>query len=592
MSVVDDIKTRIEIVDLVSKYANLRQSGMNYNALCPFHAEKTPSFYVFPNRQSWRCFGACATGGDVFSFFMQVENVDFKGALQQLASQARVELTSQRARETDAGAFQANDAAARFFCQYLASNQGKSAREYLSNRGITPDTIERFKLGLSPSDGHSLRRNLLSLGFSEQQLISAGILAQSKMGSYQDLFRRRIMFPIWDSQGNLSGFGGRSLDDSNPKYINSRQGTTFDKGRTLYALHIARGSIPQQGAVVVEGYMDAIIAHQAGFTNVVASMGTSLTKIQASLLQTLTQDVVLALDPDTAGQQATLRSLETSWEAIHGSIIGQSKRGAVYQKPSVPNLKVATLPDGKDPDNVILEDPQEWERLINDAAPFIHFYFQAMSAQHEITTAFGKSQVADNLSRLVFQINDPFEQDRRFEELAEMLGVTKTALEASLSRLNRSKGPQQTRMQQQASSSPFQKLERDPLEEHCLALLIQNPRLAYLATDLRSEHFQRVDNREVFTNLGKKNTIEDLEEETRTQASYLSHKMLPPSDSEKTESSFSDCIQRLEERRLRLLKEEESLRLSELPPEEIFHYHKEILDINEDIGALFRRRGI
>ena len=163
------------------------------------------------------------------------------------------------------------------------------------------------------------------------------------------------MFPIWDSQGNLSGFGGRSLDDSNPKYLNSRQGATFDKGRTLYAFHVARDSIPHQGAVVVEGYMDALIAHQAGFTNVVASMGTSLTKIQATLLQTLTQDVVLALDPDTAGQQATLRSLETSWEAIHGSIISQSKRGAVYQKPSIPNLKVATLPDGKDPDTVILD---------------------------------------------------------------------------------------------------------------------------------------------------------------------------------------------------------------------------------------------
>ena len=592
MTAVDDIKARIDIVDLVSQHANLRQAGANFNTLCPFHSEKTPSFYVFPNRQSWRCFGACATGGDVFSFLMRMENLDFKEALTRLASQAGIELPSRRTEARDTSAYQANEAAARFFSQLLASSQGKAARDYISERGITAETVERFQLGLSPPDGQSLRRNLLSLGFREEQLILAGVLAQAREGGYQDLFRRRLMFPIWDAQGRMAGFGGRALDDSNPKYLNSRQGPTFDKGRTLYAFHLAREAIPQHGAVVVEGYMDALVAHQAGFSNVVASMGTSLTQFQADMLKGLSQDVVLALDPDAAGQQATLRSLETSWEAIHGAVVGQSKRGAVFQRPATPDLKVATLPEGKDPDEVILEDSAEWERLIRDATPFIQFYFRAMSAQHELSTPQGKAEVAESLSKLVFQIHDPFEQDKRFKDLAQMLGVTEATLEASLSRQRISKGRQPPRRDRQASASPFQRLERDPLEEHCLALLLQDPGLERLATHLRSEHFQRAENREVFTNLSKGNRIEELDEEISVQFSYLSQKALPPSDFKQKESVIVDCIRRLEERRLRQLKAEESLRLAEMAPEEIFQHQSEILEINDGMEALFKSRSV
>ena len=230
MTVVDDIKARLDIVDLVSQYVPLQQSGASFKGLCPFHTEKTPSFFVFPNRQTWRCFGACATGGDAFSFYMQKENVDFSQALKGLAQMTGVDLPTRRTALKDDSLYKINDAAARFFSRYLASPEGIPARDYIKERGLTQDTVDSFQLGLSPGDGYSLKRHLLSLGYAEGQLALAGLLAQSSDGAYQDLFRRRLMFPIWDPQGRLAGFGGRALDDSNPKYLNSRQGPVFDKG--------------------------------------------------------------------------------------------------------------------------------------------------------------------------------------------------------------------------------------------------------------------------------------------------------------------------------------------------------------------------
>ena len=587
MSAAEDIKARLDIVDLVSQYVPLQQSGASYRARCPFHTEKTPSFFVFPNRQSWRCFGACATGGDVFSFFMRIESVDFSQALRQLAQRTGVDLPTRASSQRDDSLYRINEAASRFFSRCLASPEGRVALDYLKERGLAQETIDVFQLGLSPGDGHSLKRHLLSLGYQEDQLVLAGLMSQTKDGGHQDLFRRRLIFPIWDPQGRLVGFGGRALDDSSPKYLNSRQGPVFDKGRTLYGYHLAQQSIKEIGAVVVEGYMDAIVAHQEGFSNVVASMGTSLTRHQAALLQDVTQEVVLALDPDTAGQEATLRSLESSWQVLQRRVVAQSRGSTLYERPTGPNLKVAPLSQGMDPDEIILEDPARWERLTREAVPLMEFLFKALSARFDLSTAQGKAQVAEMLFPLVAATPDPFEQDRHFRDLAQLLGVSEATLEASVVR-RRPPRSSSTHRGDAAASTPFQRLERDPLEEHCLALILQNSKLASMVSALRPEHFQRIENREVFTNWLKSSKIELLDQEISAHFAYLTGKSLPPSDLREKDAVLAHCIRRLEERRLRRLKEEEGLRLAHMDLQEIYQHQHEILDINSDMEALFR----
>ncbi len=593
MTVVDDIKGRLDIVDLVSQYGPLQKAGASFKGVCPFHSEKTPSFFVFPNRQTWRCFGACAQGGDAFSFYMRKENVDFSRALRDLAEMTGVELPTRRAARKDDSLYKINEAAAQFYSRYLASGDGAAAREYAAGRGLTQAIIDKFQIGLSPGDGYSLKRRLLSLGYAEGQLALAGVLAQSSEGEYKDLFRRRLMFPIWDPQGMMAGFGGRAMDDSNPKYLNSRQGPVFDKSRILFAFHLAKDAIKESGAaVVVEGYMDAIIAHGHGFTNVVASMGTALTEHQTGLLQERAKEVALALDSDAAGQEATLRSLEASWKVMQRRVVSRSRGATLYERPAGPTLKIVRLPPGRDPDEIILEDPARWGKLTKEAAPLLEFLFDALSAKYDVSSPQGKAQVAETLFPLVAAAPDHFEQDRHFRNLAQLLGVSEAILEASVGRPQSQRSRARAPRPASAAAAPFQRMERDPLEEHCLALLLQNPRLKPLSMDLRPEQFQRVENREVFTNWAQGRTMESLDEGVRERHAYLTEKPLPPADLKEKEGALSHCIHRLEERRLRQLKVEEGLRLSEMGPEEVSEHEAEILKINRDMEALFRSRSV
>ena len=593
MTVIDDIKAKLDIVDLVSQYVPLQQSGASFKGLCPFHSEKTPSFFVFPNRQSWRCFGACAVGGDAFSFYMQRENVDFSGALKELARITGTEIPTRRSPPKDDPLYKLNEAAASFFSRYLASREGVAARQYIEQRGMTSDTVAKFQIGLSPGDGYSLRRNLLSLGYTEAQLTLSGIVSRSQDGTSQDLFRRRLIFPIWNADGRMVGFGGRALDDSNPKYLNSRQGPVFDKSRLLFGYHLAKDAIKESGtAVVVEGYMDAIVAHQHGFSNVVASMGTSLTQFQTGLLRDTAKEVVLALDSDAAGQEAILRSVETSWKVMQKQVVSRSGRSTMYGRSGGPSLKIAPLPQGRDPDEIILEDPQNWERLTTETVSLMEFLFKAFSAKFDLSSAEGKSQMAEVLLPLVAAIPNHFEQDRYFRNLAEMLGVSESMLEASMGRPRPRRPVRNAGGTGSVAATPFQPLERDPLEEHCLALLLQNPSLSPLAIDLRADQFLRVENREVFTNWLQGLKMEQLDQGISSHFTYLTEKPLPPSDLREKETALTHCIQRLQERRLRQLKDEEEQRLPDMTLEEINEHGEEILKINDDMEALFRSRSV
>ena len=314
-----------------------------------------------------------------FSFVMLAENLDFAEALKRLAQQAGVDVPGRERRSEQQVAFKINEAARTYFQEQLFSARGADARHYLEGRGLTSEVIDAFELGLSPQDGESLKNHLANQGYSAQELTQAGVVHVNQSGWARDLFRGRLMIPIRNSQGELGGFGGRALEEVTPKYLNSPRTPVFDKSRLLYALHRAKEEAGRKGLVVVEGYMDVIAAHQHGFTNVVASMGTALTEHQVAAIRRLTSNVTMALDPDAAGQQAMLRSLESSWNAIHSTVVGHSGGITTYQSAEVLEPKIAVLPHGKDPDELIRNSPDDWATLLENTTPIFDFILDAKS---------------------------------------------------------------------------------------------------------------------------------------------------------------------------------------------------------------------
>ena len=582
MTVVDDIKARLDILEVVGQRVPLQRSGRSYKGNCPFHQERTPSFHVFPERQSWRCFGACATGGDAIGFVMRSENLEFGEAIRELARRTGVQLQERRESRVDPTAYEINEAARAYFQRHLASTQGAGAREYMEGRGLDRAAADAFQIGLAPSDGESLRSHLIREGFSAAQLVAAGVVREGDDGRQRDLFRGRLMIPIRDSEGRLAGFGGRSLDDSEPKYLNSPQGEVFDKSRILYAMDRARDDIRKNGAVIVEGYMDAIAAHQAGFRNVVASMGTALTGTQVDAIRRMTNRVTMALDQDAAGQQATLRSLESSWRIYQSRVAGQSRGTTLLQRPENPEIRIAAMPSGQDPDEVIRRSPAEWSRLVDEARPLLDFLISATTASIDPSTAQGKAAIAEAIFPLIAAVQDAPQQDHYFEKLAEELNVTAETLRASVgrptvprhSRQSQSRRqPEQSRGESAVVTSPFAKLEHDPVEEYCLTLLMRYPDLSEYAETLTAEHFWRHENREIFT--GYLSCGEEVAEDApdnappgvREQLEALRRKSLHPMDFIKRRRAMADVITQLEKRSLRRLKTEEQIRFSESPPD-------------------------
>ena len=561
MSVVDDIKARLDIVDTVSGYVALQKAGRNFKALCPFHTEKTPSFVVSPERQSWRCFGACATGGDAFSFVMRSENLEFGDALRLLARKTGVELGPSSGEKRD-GLYTANAEAARFYEDALRSPQGERAREYLKERGLSAEAAKRFQLGYSPP-GDALKAHLATLDVSEDDALKAGLLRENEEGGpSRDFFYNRIMFPIHDRQGRVIGFGARAMGDAMPKYLNTPQTPVFNKSDTVYALHLASERMRSEGVgVVVEGYMDAIAAHEFGYANVVASMGTALTERQVSQLRTLASSFVLALDADAAGQEATLRSLESSWRVISrqrapsGSAMGG---GMIWREPVT--LRVAPLPEGQDPDALIRTDRDAWERVIEEATPLVEYLIPAMASRFDLSTGEGKAQAAEAVFPFIASTGNTFDQERYTRLLAEALDVSREALLASVSPARRAPAARAggRRQDTAAQGMSADRLAVDPSRSHddyALALLLNRPELSEYAQDLSPELFRHTEDRELFQRLRDGVTVEQLEEDLdetlRERLAHLQRKELEPADRRQSEAAFKQCLDRLHDRYLR-----------------------------------------
>ena len=595
MSVVDDIKGRLDIVDVVSGYVPLRKAGRNFKAPCPFHSEKTPSFIVNPERQSWHCFGACSTGGDAFSFVMRQEKLDFGDALRMLADKTGVELRPRDERERGDVLFSVNQETADFYQKTLEAPAGQRAKDYLKERGLDRRTAEAFQLGASPAGRDELKSHLSSLGFDVEDAVRAGVLRRDDDGSVRDFFRGRLMFPIHDRRGRVSGFGGRSLDGSDPKYINTAATSVFDKRTMLYGLHRAAEAIRASNtAVIVEGYMDAIAAHQHGYPNVVASMGTALTERQVGLVRSAAETFVLALDPDAAGQEATLRSLESSWRVFERQKVVDSRRsvGALYQGRRL-DLKIAALPAGQDPDTLIRESPEEWERLIDEAVPFPDFAIPAMASRYDLTNDTGKAQAAETLLPLVTATSNAFEQERLFRMLARALDVSEAALEASVGR-PRPAAP--TRRPAEAppgpATSPLQADRRDRLEEFALKLLVERTELRPLAGELNPDYFRKTENREVFTCLRDCTTMEELrdrlDDSLNEHLDHLTRIEVAPVVRPSAEAALEQSMRRLEQRHLQEIQEglltsdDESLP----PPRDL---EEQIIGVNARLRELFSK---
>jgi DNA primase len=559
MSVTDDIKAKLDILDVVSPHVSLQKSGRTFKANCPFHTEKTPSFIVNPERQSWHCFGACATGGDIFSFVMRAENLQFGDALRMLAQRAGVELSSAPNREQSNAIHSVNNAAATYFQEVLESETGGQAREYLDNRSVGRQARQDFKLGLSADRWDGLIQYLRTHGYKREDAIAAGLVREGENGQVWDFFRNRLMFPIFDRNGNIIGFGARALDDSTPKYINTAQTEMFDKRSTLYALHFANAEIRQTGtAVIVEGYMDAIAAHEHGYKNVVASMGTALTENQVSQLRSLAREFVLALDPDEAGQEATLRSLESSWHVFRDVISRRNTANqSVLNQWTPPVLKIAALPAGLDPDALVRSDAARWESIIAEALPLLDFVIPALVRRSDLNVPDSRPHIVRELARLINRLDD-MDQHDYWAKLADELGVPLEALQASIAsvgnrraRGRRNSPPWESEEQQvDVSSNALRAQGSDPIEEHALSILVQNPGLVENARPTNPDCFRETENRELFTALISYPTIDELRAEVdqvlAERLGRLESANLPGTGLER---ALAHCLTRLERRR-------------------------------------------
>jgi DNA primase len=536
MSVIDEVKQRTDIIGVAGRYTTLAKAGRNLKGLCPFHSEKHASFFIYPEQQTWHCFGACSTGGDVFSLVMKKEAIGFGDALRLLAEEAGVTIPS-GIQATDKGKndrlFAANEAASQYFHHLLLNSaQGKKAGDYVARRGLAPKAITDFQLGFSPNSRGALKKYLAERGYAEDELIAAGLLIDAE-GS-PDRFRNRLVFPIRDIKGRTTGFGARALDDSQPKYTNSPQTPLFDKSGMLYGLDAAGEAIRrQERAVIVEGYTDVITAHQNGFTNVVASMGTAITEKQINAIKKLTRNIVLALDADTAGGAAALRAV--SYENALGA-----------------EVMVALLPQGEDPDGVIRQSPQTWQRLVEAAVPVMDYTFTRAISELDLGTARGKSAAVDKLLPIISEIKNYTRKNHYIEKLAKLIGSSAKKIESSLeARLVRYKTREPT-----TSGSRRQEITANPHEEYCLALLLQHPELKAISEELLPQYFENSENREILDALRQAEDTAAIKDKLdNTIWGYFDRLMSRSILQNQIEDKLSSCILRLREEYLRGLEE-------------------------------------
>jgi DNA primase len=431
-----EVKSRLNIVDVIGETVQLKKAGTTFKGLCPFHGEKTPSFTVTPSRDSWKCFG-CGLGGDVFSFVMQRDGSTFPDALKSLAAKAGVEIDERTKREDmhRARLRDVMETAIAFYHQVLTTtNMGKPALDYLKGRGFTDETISTFQLGWAPEGWDSMSRKLVEKkGIKPEELVEAGLASVARSPQRGvgviDKFRGRVLWPIRDQNGAATGMGGRILGsegeggrDTGPKYLNTPGTPLFDKSRSLYLIDKAKSAMRKSGqAVIVEGYTDALMAHQAGFDNVVASLGTALTPGQVALLTRYAKRIALAYDVDAAGQKAGTFGVQ----ALQG-LIGQL--AATESGIELDEVRVVRMPAGKDPDEVLRDTPDRWREEVRTAQPIVEYLVDTYAKAYDLKTPGGKARFVDALMPTIRAVPNPVMRDAYLQLVHRVSGVEERVL--------------------------------------------------------------------------------------------------------------------------------------------------------------------
>ncbi len=607
MALVDEVKSRSDIVQVISDYVDLDTSSRQPKALCPFHSERTPSFVIYPDSGHWQCFGSCAEGGDVISFLMKRENMSFAEALHNLANRAGIKIEEHRnepRKKPVTGLIEANEIAAGYFLSRLKAPVGEKTREYLAARGIDIDTATRRGMGLAPDGMETLSGHLRTRNVQASTARDAGLVTRTGDGSWRDMFRGRLTIEIRDPRGRIIGFGARSLDGSEPKYLNTPQTDAFEKSSILYGLNWAADSIRSSNeAVVVEGYMDVIAAHEHGFTNVVASMGTAVTGQQLNALArhaasgrtggsagSGTGVVILCLDSDAAGEVATIRALE----AVTAELSTGRRRGI--------EVKVARPDGGKDPDEAIRSDPDGWRASLNDAVPLLDYLIVAKSKLYNLDSGQGIADFANDIAPLIYNVPNDYDRDRHWSSTARLAGVSEQRLKTIVDKPrsayrrggNRLRPTGPARISPQQASAALESSVGSPLEEHLLSLVLQMDDLREYAIAMPAEFFHESDNRALFTAWQSSSTLGGLSDELGDDLTEKMHRLaertLPPSDQARHVEDVNQCVMRLRERHFRRIKELETEQLKQLEGEEARELLDRSLHPNENLRRVMTGR--
>ncbi|HEX7259758.1 MAG TPA: DNA primase [Candidatus Saccharimonadia bacterium] len=485
MNDVEQVKERLDVAEVIGGYIPLKQAGRNLKAPCPFHQEKSASFMVSPEKGIWHCFG-CNAGGDIITFVMQYEGLEFRDALALLAGKAGIELkertpASQQAKQEQKRLHEALNWAVKYYQQSLVQNP--SALEYATKRRhLRRQTIQDFQIGYAPDDWNALGQFLLKKKFTPIELLKAGLAGQKTgRSTIYDLYRGRLMFTICDASGAPVGFTGRVLDEEQlPKYLNTPQTELYDKSRIIFGLHLAKDAIRTSNEVViVEGNMDVVASHQAGVKQVVAVSGTALTLDQLKVLGRLTKNIKICFDADAAGLRATERAIELS-----------QKLGLT--------LSMVRLPEGKDPDDLIQKDVQAWEKAIAEAEYVVDYLFSQIETAYDLTTATGKRQYSDRIAASLRRLADPVEQGHYIKRLTQKLDISE---ESVRQKINATDGQTSDLISEQRPSAtiikPSTKTARRLLEESVLAINLAYTEVRSSLDDLTPAHFADADHQAI-----------------------------------------------------------------------------------------------
>ena len=418
--ILDEVRNSNDIVDVISQYISLKRSGRNYFGLCPFHNEKSPSFSVSPDKQIFHCFG-CGVGGNVISFISKIEGIGFKEAIEVLAERANIKLPTidnnidSKKEELKAKVYKVNSFTAEFYHKKLYEPSSKIAQEYVKKRQLNNETLKSFKIGFS-GKFDELYQALHKEGFKDEEILESGLVNKNENGKYIDRYRNRLMIPIFDERNRVIAFGGRVLDDSKPKYINSPENIVYSKGRHLFGLNVAKKGETKR-LLIVEGYMDAISLHQRGITNVVASLGTALTTQQGWLLRKNAEQVILGFDSDGAGQTAIMRAME------------------VMQNMGC-DMRVLQMSGAKDPDEYVLKyGSARFQKLLDEAISLIEFKIKVLQKDLNLENASDKIKFLNEIAKLISKIDNTMEREIYIEKIAKGYNISKEAIYAEVNKL-------------------------------------------------------------------------------------------------------------------------------------------------------------